>query len=512
MRVRGAQLCFVTSNAYDQFVPSGHFLRKVASAFDFSFIDKMCESKYKSTTGGPGRHPEAPQRMFKLLLLMFLYQVKFERELERRANDSLSWRWFCGYGLDESVASHKTLWAFRKRLGCELFDEIFARLVSECIKRGLVAKSRWHVDATKQDAAASTFSQWEVAVILTKATIERLSSMNDVDKNANGDPPSEMDEEMKELVAEAAINVAKLKKGNPARVLANAEGRVYEPETSGSLAKDETSKANIQRFETIAQDIWSTHSHAKGDADARIGKTSMKKCFCGYLSTAVVDEHHGIVLGYKTVAGNVDQADTFLPAYSKATQLAGKPIEIAADRAFDVMEIRKELESDGVCGYIPMIKHHRNGDVLSSEHFEVEKSGSDYQVKCPGGHIMRLSKVRNNGLRVYRGKCCANCPLQSKCTTSKDGVRAFEFQPELRKRQEQYWAQKKTQEYRDAMKRRMSTIEPIFGHAKTFHNLGKCIYRSLPMHKIQSMMSLFAVNLEKLVKYAPERNMAPARS
>lgn len=503
MRVRGEQLHFLTSDAYDRLVPSDHYLRKVDAAFDFSFIDTMCESKYKSAKGGPGRRPEPPHRMFKLLLLMFLYQVKFERELERRANDSLAWRWFCGYGLDEPVASHKTLWAFRNRLGCELFDEIFARLVSECIERGLVKKSRWHVDATKQDAAATTFSQWEVAVILTKATIERLSNMQGADHNTNGEPPAEMDSEMKTLVAEAASKVAQLKKANPARVLAKAEGRVYESETGEDPARGEARSAEIEHFEAVARDIWAGHKHAKGDADARIGKTSPTKCFCGYLSTAVADEGYGIVLSYETVAGNVDQADTFLPAYEKAKQRAGSPAELAADRAFDTVEIREPLESDGVTGYIPMIKYHRNGNVLDSEHFEVTRSGSDYQVTCPGGHVMRLLKVRSNSFRTYRGTCCADCPLKSRCTTAKDGVRQFEFEPKLRKFQEQHWAQKKTQEYKHALKRRMSTIEPIFGHGKTFHNLGKCIYRSLPMHKIQSAMSLFAVNLEKLVKYAP---------
>ena len=116
---------------------------------------------------------------------------------------------------------------------------------------------------------------------------------------------------------------------------------------------------------------------------------------------------------------------------------------------------------------------------------------------------MRLLKVRSNGLRVYRGACCADCPLKSKCTTARDGVRQFEFEPKLRRFQEQHWVQKKTQEYKDALKRRMSTIEPIFGHGKTFHNLGKCVYRSLAMHRIQTAMSFFAVNLEKLVRYAP---------
>ena len=62
-----------------------------------------------------------------------------------------------------------------------------------------------------------------------------------------------------------------------------------------------------------------------------------------------------------------------------------------------------------------------------------------------------LLQIRSNGLRVYRGKCCAGCPLKSKCTTAKDGVRQFEFEPRLRRFQEQHWAQKKTQEYKDAL-------------------------------------------------------------
>lgn len=505
MRVRGEQLHFAMSDAYSRFVPSDHFLRKVNAAFDFSFIDKMCESKYKSAKGGPGRRPEPPQRMFKLLLLMFLYQVKFERELERRVNDSLAWRWFCGYGIDEPVASHKTLWAFRKRLGPDLFDEIFAKLVSECIERGLVKKTRWHVDATKQDAAASTFSQWEVAVILTKAMMERLSSMQGVDHDVNGEPPADMDDEMKALVAEAAVKAAKLKKVNPARVLAKAEDRPCDPESKEDRAQDKANDAEtIERLESLAKELWSEHNHAKGDSDARIGKTSTTKSFCGYLSTAVADEERGIVLSYETTPGNVDQADTFMPAYDKAKRLCGNPGELAADRAFDVRKIRESLDSDGVTGYIPMIKYHRNGNVLSSERFEVTQSGSGYSVRCPGGHAMRLIKTRKSGLMVYRGLCCAGCPLQSRCTTSKDGVRQFEFEPKLRRYQEKHWAQKKTEEYRRALTRRMSTIEPIFGHGKTFHNLGKCIYRSLFMHRIQTSMSFFAINLEKLVRYAPE--------
>ena len=285
MRKRGRQMGFVLSDAYERLVPANHFLRRVSCALDFGFVDGLCRDKYKSADGGPGRPAEPPVRLFKLLLLMFLYQVKFERELERRANDSVSWRWFCGYAPDEPVASHKTLWLFRKRLGPEVFDNAFAHLVEQCISKGLVDRRRYHVDATSQHAAATVFSQ--------------------------------------------------------------------------------------------------------------------------------------------------------------------------------------------------------------------------FGVLCPCGLPMRQIKSRPNGLLVFRGTGCETCALRSKCTTSKDGFRNFEFEPGRRKLQEECWRESKTARHKEAMKRRMASIEPVFGHRKTFHNLGKSIYRSLSMQRIRTAMSFFALDLEKLVRYAP---------
>ena len=505
MRKIGQQLHFVESDVYERSVPEDHYLRRVSRALDFGFIDKMCEAKYKCVDGGPGRPAEPPQRMFRYLFLMFLYQVKFERELERLTRDSMAWRWFCGYQIDEDVASHKTLWLFRHRLGPDLFDEIFARLLEQCIACGLVSGERWHLDATKQDAAATTFSQFEVATILTRAMIDRLSSMQDAGPSEPGAPPVEMDDEMKRLVAAAASKVAKLKRVSADRVLAKAEGishDVAESSAAGKHLPDQDKES--PELEELARRLWRDHPHAKGDPDARIGKTSVKKSFCGYVSAAVVDEKHGIVLGYTTVAGNVDQADTFLPTYEKARRLAPRPRELAADRAFDILEIRRRMRDDGVRAHIPMIRTHRRGDVLDSEHFKVFNVGDGYEVRCPAGHLMRQSKSRKTGALEFRGTRCAGCPLQGKCVNAADGVRGFNFDPVLRQFQEEHWLARGTPEYQRAMKMRMATIEPVFGHAKTFHKLGKSIYRSFPMQRIQTMMSLFAVNLEKLVRYAPQ--------
>jgi len=95
----------------------------------------------------------------------------------------------------------------------------------------------------------------------------------------------------------------------------------------------------------------------------------------------------------------------------------------------------------------------------------------------------------------------SQCSLREKCNKDKNGIPKFKFKPETREFQEKQWLLRKTEEYRDAMKARMATIEPVFGHGKTYHNLGKCIYLSILMTKIQTAMSFLVINIEKYLKY-----------
>lgn len=503
MRKRGEQMHLVMSDCYELLVPKNHFLRKLDKAIDFSFVEDLCRDKYLVADGGPGRPAEPPVRMFKLLLLMFLYQVKFERAMERMTNDTISWRWFCGYAPDEPVASHKTMWLFRKRLGPDVFDSIFAEILNRCIDSGLVDNKRWHVDATKQDVAATIYNKCDVAAILTRAMIARIQENAGGSEVDNGAPPVEMDDDMKKLVTQAACEVSGLKVPNIDRVLAKAEEKEYVHECEKESECDQVETEPDERLsglKDMANEIYKDLSPCSGDKDARIGHTSVDS-FCGYISTLVVDEKYGIALGYETYAGNVDQSRTFIDPYNDAMLIAGKPIELAADSGFDNLNIRKRLDADGVIGYISMMKPGTKTDVLGSERFKVTKNDECYCVECPAKRLMKFKSSPKDGSLVYKGIGCSECSLRERCTQNKTGIRSFSFKPETRVYQERQWLVRKTPEYVNAMKARMATIEPIFGHAKTYHNLGKCIYRSKPMTKIQTAISLMVMNLEKYLKY-----------
>jgi hypothetical protein len=368
----------------------------------------------------------------------------------------------------------------------------------------MVDNKRWHVDANKQDAAATRFSQHDVVVILTQAMVARIRENAGADEVDTGAPPVEMDDDMKLLVAQAACEAARLKNPNPRRVLAKSEAREYIPIEGEEDSCDPTDiepDPRLSELKSIAVEMKKNLAPCAGDKDARIGHTSVRGSFCGYISTVVVDEKHGVVLGYKTFAGNVDQTKTFQGPYNDARLSAGKPNELAADSGFDHLDIRKLVVKDEVACYISMMKPRGRTAVYGSDRFKVTKDGDRYCVECPAHRFMRGFGGTKEGYRIFRGGGCSECGWREKCTTDKKGTRKFRFNPEFRVFQEKQWLLRKTDEYKRAMKARMATVEPIFGHTKTYHNLGKCIYRSKPMNAIQTTMSLLTVNLEKFMRY-----------
>lgn len=57
-----------------------------------------------------------------------------------------------------------------------------------------------------------------------------------------------------------------------------------------------------------------------------------------------------------------------------------------------------------------------------------------------------------------------------------------------------------SEEYRQAQKQRMAW-ENVFGHGNTYHHGDKVPYRSKPMNFIAQVMTVIAIDLEKMVRY-----------
>lgn len=129
----------------DQMVPADHRLRRLDKVLDLSYVHETVRDQYSQTVGRPSVDPEVIIRLF---LLQAIDGIPHVRELMRRAAVDLSYRWFIGYELDESLPDHSTLSKALDRFGDEVFNELFDRVIGQCQASGLIEGKLLHVDAT----------------------------------------------------------------------------------------------------------------------------------------------------------------------------------------------------------------------------------------------------------------------------------------------------------------------------------------------------------------------------
>src|SRR3982074_3613362 len=118
----------------DQRVRSDHPLRRINETLELDFVRREVAKFY----GTKGNVSEDPVVIMKMMLVLFLDNVRSERELMRIIPERLDYMWFLGYGLDDVIPNHSVLSKARKRWGQELFDTLFYRVVTQCVEAGVI--------------------------------------------------------------------------------------------------------------------------------------------------------------------------------------------------------------------------------------------------------------------------------------------------------------------------------------------------------------------------------------
>jgi transposase len=131
-------------------IPADHFYRHLETKLDLSFVRDWTRDLYAER----GRPSVDPVVFFKLQLVMFFEGIRSERQLIETASLNLAHRWYLGYALDEVLPDHSSLTRIRQRLGVEIFERFFERIVDLCQEAGLVWGRELFFDATKVHANA----------------------------------------------------------------------------------------------------------------------------------------------------------------------------------------------------------------------------------------------------------------------------------------------------------------------------------------------------------------------
>ena len=130
----------------DEVVPPDHLVRRIDAVLDLGWVHKELAPYYSHT----GRPSIDPVLMIRMLIVGYVFAIRSERALCREVQLNLAYRWFCGLGIEDDIPDHSAFTRARNERFCnhDVFRGVFERVVSSCIKAGLVGGKGFAVDAS----------------------------------------------------------------------------------------------------------------------------------------------------------------------------------------------------------------------------------------------------------------------------------------------------------------------------------------------------------------------------
>ncbi len=508
-------------------VPTEHELVKLWHVIDWAAINRIAGTAYKNAHGG--RLAWAPAQVVAMLVLMFLYGVPHDTTVVARIKENIVWCWFCGFGLFGPFPAHDALYELRKRIGVEGFEKILTTVVQACIEAGLVDNELVLFDLTAVVASAYRWSPYERAVILARALMRYLELVW-----AEQRPEEPFPEALRRLAAEVALETLPhkaLEEVKPERVVesvAQWSQKAQEAEPTWKTTSEAIVEAMVEASEEapplqealaqppagvrawlmqMAKSVMAQLPHARGDQDARVGRTTSYTWFCGYWLGFVVDGLRQVITAVVWGAGNLKQVKLFQPALEAHTKRVGQPRAVAADSALDDPEVHTYLDQRQIVSHITPRAHAppRDGGYGTDRVTWVE--GSDQPV-CPRGQPLMAKGNPQKGRQTYAGTACAGCPVYQRCYPSGEGQpKQFTLHPDHHRRWQENRAHSQTQAYKTAQRERF-TSEGRFGLAKTNHHGAKAPYRSDEMNHMAGLMMAFVMDARLLARHRAEEQLA----
>jgi transposase len=462
-------------------VPPDHLLRQIRAAVDFDFTYDLVRERY----GVKGNVSVPPPVLLKLMLLLFLYDVPSERELLRALPYRLDWLWFLGYDLDSEVPDHSVLSKARRRWGSEVFETVFARGVSQCVRAGLVNGRKIHLDGSLVDANASNNSVRQGPEML----IERLRQ--------------ELRGEMVKLDAPepAAPPASEPPAGDPVpshQPPCPSSPRLSEPTVA------QQREGTKKYYQPKNRSLVSTT-----DPDAAVVRKGSQGPRARYKHHRVVDDQCGVVTAVETTAGDVEENARLMALVNQHQRNTGGPVEtVVADTQYGTVENFRACRQRGIVSHmadlsLSQANKPKNQGIFALEQFVYDPSTDTY--RCPAGQT--LTRRKHKKLRAaYEYACaaatCRDCSMRRRCTRAQKGA----ARTIKRHYDQEAIDQAKEQSHSRAAKRdrqrRKWRMEGSFGDAATHHGFKRARWRRLWRQRIQDLLIATVQNLRALIRHA----------
>ena len=433
----------------DQLVPEDHLLRKIDRYIDFSFIYELVEDKYSADRGRPSLDPVM---LVKIPLIQYLYGIKSMRQTIREIEVNMAYRWFLGLDFCDAVPHFTTFGKnyTRRFEGTDLFEQIFTKILYQCMKSGLVDGTDIFIDSTHVKACANKKKAKKIVVAKKAARFydEQLKSEINADREEHGKKPLREHDD--------------------------------DDDDSGNSGSGETKEQKVST--TDPESGW----FHKGEHEEVFAYSVETGC-----------DRHGWILGFTVHPGNDHDSKTFPAIYEKMKSFL--PAHIIADAGYKTPALAKMMLDDGITPVFPYHKpmtrkgFFRKNEYVYDEYYDC--------IICPNNQALKYSTTNRDGYREYKSDpaVCAGCPFLSQCTDSRSHQKVV-----LRHIWEPYMEiceeVRQSEGMRDLYDLRKQTIERNFGTAKEHHAMRYTQQIGKEKMTMKVALTFACMNMKKLAR------------
>lgn len=242
------------------------------------------------------------------------------------------------------------------------------------------------------------------------------------------------------------------------------------------------------------------------DPDARIGHKTVNSSFYGYKThLAMTDER--IITAATITSGEAFDGQE-LPVLVQKSKAAGATVnEVIADTAYSTLENLKDAQSNDY-KLISKLNPSIIKGTRSEDGFIFNKDADTMQ--CPAGHLAikyridkRSNQKKNTRIKYFFDiNKCHVCPYRNGCykENAKTKTYSITIKSDYHKNQEAF---QKTQYFKERFKTRYM-IEAKNSELKNIHGYSRCDVAGLSNMQLQGAVSIFAVNLKRILKLKGE--------
>jgi len=465
---------------YDLIVPQDHKLRKIKQLVDFSFVYDELKKNYCPDNG---RGAIDPIRMFKYLFLKALYDLS-DVDLVERSRCDLAMKYFLDMAPEENVIDPSSLTKFRKQRlkNMEILDMLIGKTVEIALEKGVIKSKAIIVDSTHTYARYNLLSHHD-------ALVERANSLRKTICRTYG-------------VKAEQLPVRPQTDSSITEVLQYSTELVEVVKADKKLIQYPIVCENVNVLEETMEDILENRC-ISADPEARIGHKTADSSFYGYKTHLAMTEERIITAATITTGERHDGKQ--LQTLIEKSERAGMDVqEVIGDAAYSDTNNQKYTRERK----IQLIARERlfksYGRRTSQKEFEYNKDADMYV--CPAGHM----SVRKAGqyhpkdgksprfVFYFDVEKCKICPLRKGCYKEGAQFKTYNIriQSDLRDEQKEF----QDSDYFRKRARERYKIEAKNSELKNAHGYGKAKSSGLMGLQLQGAMTIFAVNVKRILK------------